>query len=66
MFGAGMYYTEPAHTGKHHETVLESFYRVRLTQSMELGPDVEVSLHPTYATKAYTTTLLGMRMRIIF
>jgi porin len=66
MFGAAFNYSEPNAPAKHHESVFESFYRLRLTQSVELGPDVEVSIHPTYATKAYTTTLLGARMRIIF
>ena len=55
-----------ASQGKHHESVFESFYRLRLTQSINIGPDLEVSIHPTYATKAYTTTLLGARMQIIF
>lgn len=49
-----------------HESVIESFYRPRLTQSIDLGPNVEVSIHPTYATRAYTATLLSRRMRIIF
>ncbi len=66
MFGAAFNYTQPNLPGKHHESVFESFYRLRLTHSVEVGPDVEVSVHPTYATKAYTTTLLGARMRIIF
>jgi len=65
MFGAAFNYSEPS-AGKHHESVFESFYRLRLTQSMDLGPDMEVSIHPTYATRTYTTTLLSMRMRIIF
>ena len=55
-----------ASQGKHHESVFESFYRLRLTQSMSIGPDIEVSIHPTYATRPYTTTLLGARMEIIF
>jgi porin len=55
-----------ASQGKHHESVFESFYRLRLTQSMSIGPDIEVSIHPTYATRTYTTTLLGARMEIIF
>ena len=55
-----------ASQGKHHESVVESFYRLRLTQSMNLGPDLEVSIHPAYATKKYTSTLLGLRMQIIF
>lgn len=29
------------------------------------GADFELSIHPTYASNAYTTALLGMRMRII-
>jgi porin len=66
MFGAAFNYTQPNLPGKHHESVFESFYRLRLTQSVEVGPDLEVSVHPTYATKAYTTTLLGARMRLIF
>ena len=66
MFGAAFNYTEPNAPAKHHESIFESFYRLRLTQSVELGPDVEVSIHPTYATRAYTTTLLSARMRIIF
>jgi porin len=66
MFGASFSYTEPNHTGNHHESVFESFYRVRLTQSIGLGPDLEVSVHPTYATKAYTTALIGTRLEIVF
>jgi len=66
MFGASFAYSEPNAPARHHESVFESFYRLRLTKSVEVGPDLEVSIHPTYATKAYTTTLLGAKMRIIF
>jgi porin len=66
MFGAAFNYSQPNAPAKHHESIFESFYRFRLTQSVEVGPDVEVSIHPTYATRAYTTTLLGARMRISF
>ncbi len=66
MFGASFAYSQPNAPAKHHESVFESFYRLRLTKSVEVGPDVEVSIHPTYAAKAYTTTLLGARMRVIF
>src|SRR5580658_2814812 len=66
MFGASFAYSEPNAPAKHHESVFESFYRLRLTKSVALGPDVEVSIHPTYASRAYATTLLGARMRLIF
>ena len=66
MFGASFSYTEPSLRGKHHESIFESFYRLRFTQSIAGGPDLEISIHPTYAVKAYTTTLLGARMVIVF
>jgi porin len=66
MFGIAFNYTMPNRGGLHHESVFETFYRLRLTQSLDLGPDVEVSVHPTYAVKSYTTTLISMRMRVIF
>jgi porin len=66
MFGASFNYTEPNKPGKRHESIFESFYRLRLTHSVALGPDLQVDIHPMYAAKAYTTTLLGSRMEIIF
>jgi porin len=66
MFGISFIHSEPSFGAKHHESVMETFYRLRLTKSVDLGPDLEVSSHPTYAGKAYTTALLGMRMRIMF
>ncbi|ADV83521.1 Carbohydrate-selective porin OprB [Terriglobus saanensis SP1PR4] len=66
MFGASFTLTDPSHGAKHHESLFETFYRVRVTKSLELGPDLEVSIHPTNNAHAYTTALLGARMRIIF
>lgn len=66
MFGAAINYSEPNPPGKRHESVFESFYRLRLTQSVRIGPDLEVSIHPAYASRAYASTLLGARMEIIF
>ena len=66
MFGTAFNCSEP-NSGKHDESIFESFYRVRMTQNIDLSPDMEVSIHPTYAIKApYVTTLLSARMRIIF
>jgi porin len=66
MFGASINITDPSHGAQHHEALFETFYRIRLTQSLEMGPDLEVSIHPTNSIKEYTTALLGVRMRIIF
>jgi len=65
MFGIALVHSEPNTAAHHHESLLESFYRLRLTKSVDIGPDVEVVLHPTNASRAYTPTLLGLRMRII-
>jgi porin len=66
MFGISLSHSEPVSGAKHHEGVLETFYRLRLTKSVDLGPGLEVSNHPTYADRAHTTALLGMRMRVMF
>ena len=66
LFGISFIHSEPSFGAKHHESVMETFYRLRLTKTVDLGPDLEISSHPTYASKAYTTALLGMRMRIMF
>ncbi|GGH04477.1 hypothetical protein GCM10011586_20620 [Silvibacterium dinghuense] len=67
FFGTAFNWTKPSTgQGKRQEGVIETFYRLRLTTSMEVGPDMEVSIHPTNAAKAYSTVLMGARMRIIF
>jgi len=66
MFGASFTLSDPSHSARHHESLFESFYRMRVTQSLELGPDLEVSIHPTNSSREYTTALFGARMRIIF
>lgn len=67
FFGASFNWTKPSSgEGKRQEGVFETFYRLRLTTSVEVGPDVEVSIHPTNASNAYSTVLLGARMRVIF
>jgi porin len=68
LYGASFSWVEPTKGGggKRQEGIFESFYRLRLTTSLEIGPDIEVSIHPTHAAKEYTTALMGARMRIIF
>lgn len=66
MFGAAINLTEPSPGGRHHEGLFETFYRLRLTESFEIGPDLEVDIHPTNAVDRYATALIGIRGRIIF
>jgi porin len=66
MLGVSINISDASHGAKHHETLFEMFYRVRLVQSLELGPDLEVSVHSTNSVKESSTALLSMRMKIIF
>ncbi len=66
MFGISFIHSKPDIGAQHHESAMEAFYRLRLTKCVDLGPDLEVSNHPTYAARAYTTALIGMRMRGMF
>ncbi len=69
MFAVSFSYTVPNDVPSpayHHESIFETFYRLRLTRSINIGPDVEVDIHPTYSVKTYTTVLLGARMEVIF
>jgi porin len=65
MFGASLNLTDPSHGARHHEDLFETFYRVRMTRSIEFGPDLQVDIHPTNNPKAYTTVLLGLRAKIV-
>jgi porin len=64
--GTAFNYIQPNPTGRRHESLIETFYRLRLTKSVEVGPDMQISINPMYAAKAYTSVLLNARMRIIF
>jgi porin len=70
MFAAAFSYSVPnsfpSGLAYHHESIFESFYRLRLTRSINIGPTLQVSIHPTYSVKAYTTTILSARMEVIF
>jgi len=66
MFGASFTITDPSHGAKYHESLFETFYRVRFTRSLEIGPDLEVSIHPTNSSQRYATTLIGVRGKFIF
>ena len=65
-FNISFSHSAPSIGAKHQESVMETFYRFRLTKSVVFGPDLGVSNHPKYASRAYTAALLGMRMRSMF
>ncbi len=66
MLAAALTFTRPSDLSKPHENIFESFYRVRLTQHSEIGPDVQVLVHPSNQPMLRKTVILNARMRIFF
>jgi porin len=66
MLAAALTFTRPSDLSKPHENIFESFYRLRLTQHTEIGPDVQVLVHPSNRPALHHTVILNTRMRIFF
>jgi porin len=66
MLAAALTFTRPSDLSKPHENIFESFYRLRLTQHTEIGPDVQVLVHPSNQPALHHTVILNTRMRIFF
>ena len=66
MLAAALTFTRPSDLSKPHENIFESFYRLRLTQHTEIGPDVQVLVHPSNRPALHQTVILNTRMRIFF
>jgi porin len=66
MLAASLTFTRPSDLSKPHENIFEFFYRLRLTQHSEIGPDVQVLVHPSNRPALHSTVILNTRMRIFF
>jgi porin len=66
MLAASLTFTRPSDLSKPHENIFEAFYRLRLTQHSEIGPDVQVLVHPSNRPSLHSTVILNTRMRIFF
>ncbi len=66
MLAAALTFTRPSDLSKPHENIFETFYRLRLTQHSEIGPDVQVLVHPSNQPALHHTVILNTRMRIFF
>jgi porin len=66
MLAAALTFTRPSDLSKPHENIFESFYRLRLTAHSEIGPDVQVLVHPSNQPALRHTVILNTRMRIFF
>ena len=66
MLAAALTFTRPSDLSKPHENIFESFYRLRLTEPTEIGPDVQMLVHPSNQPALHHTVILNTRVRIFF
>ena len=48
------------------ETLLETFYRINLTDSVQISPDIEWLIRPAYPRANSGTVIAGLRVKVVF
>lgn len=66
LFGLACAWLRPSDRSRHQETIVETFYRVKVTNSIEFSPDLQFVFHPALAPHVDHSIVLGARLRIIF
>ncbi len=66
LLGLGASWSEPSPAvGTRSEKILEAFYRIQLSPTLQLSPDIQVLLDPTNGTED-TVVLLNVRLNLLF
>ena len=65
IFGAALAWGQPEDRSLRNQYVAELFYRIQLTQYIQLTPDFQLIAEPSRNRDNDTTGVLGLRMRII-
>ena len=66
LIGLGVAWGEPHDDSLAHETLAALFYRVQLTDSIALTPDVQLIVNPRGDRHADTVGVFGVRMQAVF
>lgn len=66
-FGIALGWTDSSQSGDRNQKTIETYYRIRLTGSIELSPDVQIIFDPSNpAAKSGATWVFGLRTKIHF
>lgn len=65
IFGAALAWGQPEDRSLCNQYVAELFYRIQLTQYIQLTPDFQLIAEPSRNRDNDTIGVLGLRMRII-
>ncbi|MGN6727326.1 MAG: carbohydrate porin [Tepidisphaeraceae bacterium] len=66
MFGIAGTYARPSDRSLREEQLYETFYRIKLTDSIEFSPDVQFIMHPALQPDVDNLFVLGARLKISF
>ncbi|QDU32401.1 Carbohydrate-selective porin, OprB family [Poriferisphaera corsica] len=66
MFGAAVAWTDPSSADERQETVFEVFYRVQITNYMQITPDFQVVFNPADNPTSDPLYFWGIRLRTQF
>lgn len=66
QFAVGVSWSRPSDPGQRAETFLELQYRLQLTKSLELSPDLQLIFNPDANRNADTIAVPGVRFTMIF
>lgn len=66
MFGIGLAWGDPSDSSLRQQTMLETFYRLKLTDSLELSPDVELFMPPSSRENQDFVAVFGIRLKALF
>ncbi len=66
MFGIAGTYSRPSDGDLPEETIFETFYRLKITESIEFSPDLQWILHPAFQPDEDNLFVIGARLKILF
>lgn len=66
MFGLGVSWGDPSDHTLRQEVFIETFYRLKITDSLEFSPDVELLLPPADRDAQSTVWIFGARLKATF
>ncbi|CAN5476862.1 hypothetical protein BH10PLA1_BH10PLA1_06640 [soil metagenome] len=66
MFGIAGTYSHPSDNSLREELLFETFYRVKLTESLEFSPDLQWIVHPAFQPDADNVFVIGARLKFLF
>ena len=65
-FALGAGWSRPSEPGARDETFLEFQYRLQLTKTLELSPDIQIVLNPGSNRDTDTIVVPGIRLTMVF